>query len=301
MKSAVYLITFLEVVNRSTMAEAARQLKITPAAVSKHIQALENELGLQLLKRSTRRVELTANGKIYYEHAKLILKAYADAEIAVSKSKGEPSGLLKVVTGPHFGNHYLLPHLKEFKQRYPKVTLHVGSMQEMPDLEKEMIDVVMGLTSGFPSNCIVQTLLKAKWVLCATPSYLDKYGIPIKPAGLVDHQIITHTSRRPDNRIIFKTGESIYFEPALYFNDTRAMLRSALQDNGIVMLHDYIVENDIKEKRLVPLLGKHMEQEKTIPLYIAHLQTSQVHPKIRAFIDFMLEILKRDHVSMTET
>lgn len=299
MQNPILLLTFIEVVNRTTMANAARHLKITPAAVSKHIQMLENELGIQLFRRSTRRIELTPAGLVYFEHAKLILEAYQQAEAAISHSKEEPSGILKLVCGPQIGNLYVIPHLKEFLSRYPKLRLHIELTQTMPDLEKEKVDVVVGLSTGIPQNCMQRTLTHARWIFCASPEYIEKYGIPNKPSDFVHHRIITHTMRRPNNIITFKTGESIHFEPFLYFNDTRAMRRSALHGVGIVQLHDYIVADDLKANRLVEIISKYTEQKKTIPIHISYLQTSHVHVKVRKFVDFMVEVFSsRKYLSL---
>lgn len=262
MINPAWLVSFIEVVNRSSMAGASRHLRITPAAVSKHILSLENELGAQLFKRSTRRIDLTPEGQLYFEHAKCILEAYQQAEAAISHTKDEPSGILKLVCGPQIGNLYVIPHLKEFLERYPKLRLHIELTQTMPDLEKEKVDIVVGLSTGIPVNCIQRTLTHARWVFCASPEYLKKHGTPGKPSDLVQHQIITRMQRQPNNRIEFKTGESIQFEPYLYFNDTRAIRRSVLQGLGIGQLHDYIIAEDLKENRLVEILSRHTEQKK---------------------------------------
>lgn len=293
MINPLLLLTFIEVVNRGNMAAAANHLRITPAAVSKHILALENALGMQLLKRSTRRIDLTHEGQLYFEHAKNILEAYQQAEAAISHSKDEPSGILKLVCGSQIGNLYVIPHLKEFLTRYPKLRLQVELTQTMPDLEREKVDVVVGLSTGIPFNCIQRTLMHARWVFCASPEYLQHYGIPKRPSDLAQHRIITRTQRQPNNSIAFKTGESIQFEPYLYFSDTRAIRRSALHGLGIAQLHDYIVADDLRENRLVEILSEHMEQKKTIPIHISYLQTTHVHIKIRKFIDFIVDVVAR--------
>ncbi len=293
MINPIWLISFIEVVNRVTMADAARHLRITSAAVSKHILSLENELGIQLLKRSTRRIDLTPEGLLYFEHSKRILEAYQQAEAAVSHSKEEPSGLLKLVCGPQIGNLYVIPHLNEFLSRYPKLRLHVELTQTMPDLEKENVDVVVGLSGGIPSNWMQRTLTHARWVFCASPDYLNKYGVPKKPADLAQHQVITRLQRQPNNRIDFKTGESVVFEPYLYFNDTRAIRRSAIHGLGIAQLHDYIISTDLKENKLVEILHKYTEQNKTIPIHISYFPASHIHIKIRKFLDFMVEVAAR--------
>src|ERR1700722_11922207 len=293
MINPVWLVSFIEVVNRSTMACASRHLKITSAAVSKHILALENVLGIQLLKRLTCWIDLRPEGILYFEHAKRILEAYQQAEAAISHSKEEPSGILKLVCGPQIGNLYVIPYLKEFLERYPKLRLHIELTQTMPDLEKEKVDVVVGLTRGIPVHCIQRTFTHARWVFCASPEYLKKYGMPKKPTDLTQHQIITRIQRQPNNLIEFKTGESILFEPYLYFNDTRAIRRSVLHGLGIAQLHDYIIADDLKENRLVEILNKYTEEKNTMPVHISYFPASHVHIKIRRFLDFMVEVAAR--------
>jgi DNA-binding transcriptional LysR family regulator len=188
---------------------------------------------------------------------------------------------------------YVIPYLKEFLDRYPKLRLHIKFTQTMPDLEKEKVDIIVGLSEGIPVHYIQRTLIHARWVFCASPDYLKKHGVPKKPSDLPQHQIITRIQREPNNCIEFKTGESILFEPYLYFNDTRAIRRSALQGLGIAQLHDYIIADDLKEKRLIEVLNKHTEQKKTIPIHISYFPTPHVHIKIRRFLDFMVEVAAR--------
>lgn len=230
---------------------------------------------------------------IYFEHAKRILEAYQQAEAAVSHSKEEPSGELKLVCGPQIGNLLVIPFLKEFLERYSIIRLSLEFTQTMPDLEKEKVDIVIGLSQGIPSHWIQKTLIYARWVMCASPEYLKKHGTPKKPSDLTRHQIITRVQRQPNNRMEFMTGESIPFEPYLYFNDTRAMRRCAVQGLGIALLHDYIVADDLKEQRLVEILNKHMEKKKTIPVHISYMPATQLHIKIRLFLDFMAEVAAR--------
>lgn len=291
MRNLTQIATFVEVVNRHSFADTARHLKLTPAAVSKQIHLLEKELGVQLLQRSTRSIDLTPAGAIYFEHAKHILEACQQADAAISKTKEEVSGILKVICGPHFGQQHVLPHIKEFMARYPKLHLHIEFAQAIPDLEKEKVDLIMGLSSGIPQNCIQRKLIYARNVLCASPEYLKTHGIPKKPADLSKHDIIAHSMSRPNDVIEFKNGEKIYVNPILYFNDTRAMRFCALEGLGIVELHDYIVEDDLANNRLTEILTNYVERQKRISLFVAYPQTAHVHLRVRTFIDFILEKL----------
>jgi len=289
MRSFKQLLAFVEVVNRNGFAAAARALAMTPAAISKLISSLEEDLGVQLLRRSTRRIELTPEGALYFSHAKQILASLTAADAEISQALEEPSGLLKVICGPHFGSQYLLPHLAEFLSRYPKLRLDIELTQIIPDLEKEKIDLILGLSTAIPAHCVQRRLILARQILCAAPAYLEKYGVPEKPSDLTKHAIITHSKSRPNDALSFKNGETVHFEPLLYFNDTRAMRSSALAGIGIVALHDYIVQDAIKQKSLVEILGKYREQKKTIPLFVAYPQTGHLHKRVRCLIDFVLE------------
>jgi DNA-binding transcriptional LysR family regulator len=291
MRSTVQLLTFIEVVNRRSLAAAARALNITPAAVSKQILTLEKELRVQLLTRTTRRLELTPAGITYFEHAKRIIEAFQQAEAALSESTQEPAGLLKVVSGTHFGSLYLVPHLGEFHKRYPKIDLHIEFTQTIPDLEKEKIDAVVGLSVGIPPNWIMRRLYSSRKVLCAAPNYLDKHGTPRKPTDIAKHRIITHTCRKPNNVVTFKNDVNIMVNPILYFNDTDAMRSCALQGVGLVELHDYIVADDLESGALVEVLSNHSKQTK-IDVITAYAPTVHLHVKVRRFLDFVIEKCK---------
>jgi DNA-binding transcriptional LysR family regulator len=294
MINPVWLTSFVEVVNFLSMVNAARHLKLTPAAVSKHIMLLEQKLCLPLLKRSTRKVELTEEGELYFEQAKKILEAYEQAEGAISHLKEEPAGKLKILCGPHIGNTHVIPHLGQFMEKYPKIRPYLEVTQTMPDLEKEQVDVIVGLTLGIPAHWIQRTLMPTRWVFCASSEYLAKYGTPKAPSDLQSHRIITRVQRRPNNLIEFKNGESILFDPYLYCNDTRAMRRAALHGLGIVQLHDYIISEDLKQGRLIEILPEYMEQKQTVSVHLSYRPSAQIHSKVRLFIDFIIEITQKN-------
>ncbi len=127
----------------------------------------------------------------------------------------------------------------------------------------------MGFSKSIPPNCIQRCLIYARNVLCASPQYLKTNGTPRKPADLVNHRVIAH-KRQSNNVLTFKNGDNIYFEAPICLNDTRAIKTCALANLGIVQLHDYIVEKELKMKTLVEILGTYMEQKKNIPLYVAY-------------------------------
>lgn len=290
MHSFYQVITFVEVVERQSFASAARHLQISSAAVSKHVSNLEKRLRLQLLKRSTRKIALTSEGTLYYEHCKRIVNAINEADAAISDVQEEASGVLKVICGPQFGSKYVIPNIRKFLEKYPLVVPMIEFTQTIPDLEKEKVDVIIGLSSSIPVNCIQKRLLFARNVICASPEYLKKQGMPKKINDLHNHRLIAHTLGKAKT-IVFANGEEVNLDPILLFNDTRAIRAAVLEGIGIAELHHYIVEEDLKNGTLIELLPKCKEQKNTIPLYVAYPQTDFVHIKVRRFIDFFSQTI----------
>lgn len=288
MTNILHILTFIEVINRNSFAAAARHLKLTPAAVSKHISSLEQSLHTQLLKRSTHQLQPTPEGEIYYHHAKKIIESISDAKAAISDMKSEPAGKLKVVCGPEFGNLYVLPHLKEFLKTHPKLHLEIVFTLQIPDIENEKIDLLLGFSRNIPQNCIIRPLIEARDVICASPDYLKIHGTPKKPKDLLNHAIITHT-RWPNDVLSFKNREEVTFTPILRLNDTRAITTSALNGIGIVQLHDYIVRKALKTGELVEILVDYCQPKKKISIYAAYPQTPYVHINTNTFIKFIQE------------
>ncbi len=200
------LATFIQVAENSSFAKTARSMKLSTAAVSKQIGLLEDSLGVQLLHRSTRRVELSEIGQIYYEHCKRIMSELSEADAAISKTHQEPFGELKVTSGRHFGERYIVPHLADFIKSYPKVRINLELAERIPDLEKEGVDILIGMSLPGPPDSIQRVIEKTRYVLSASPAYLKKFGIPKKPEDLIEHRYITHSMRHPDDVIFFKNS-----------------------------------------------------------------------------------------------
>jgi DNA-binding transcriptional LysR family regulator len=278
--------TFYWVAMYGNFAKAARELGVSTAAVSKQISALEHKLGASLIARSTRRFALTELGAAYFEQCRKIVAQLKEAEAFMAASKGEASGALRVTAGPHFSEHYIVPHLSEFMRLYPKIQLDLELAERMPDLEEEGIDVLIGMSMSGPPNCVQKKIAETKYVLCASPAYIAKHGMPQNPEDLVGHKYITHSMRLPEDVIHFRGGKEIRLDPVLRLNNTMAMFQCAQSDIGIVKLHDYVVTQAIQGGRLVEILGKYMGP--ALPIYVCYQRAKYVAPKVRRFIDFVL-------------
>lgn len=275
---------FISVVDENGFAAAARKNSVSTAAISRQISALEEELGVELLQRTTRQIFLTEIGNEYYQQCKKMLNQLQDAENAIAGSQHEATGILTIASSPHFALRYLFPYLSQFMELNPKLQIRFNFAERFPDLVKEEIDVLFGVSMEGPPELVRRRITTTRYVICASPKYLKKFGMPKVPSDLVNHRYITHTMRKPDNMITFKDDKKIYIDPYLWLNDSRMMRECAIKDMGVVKLHDYMVADALKEKKLIEILSEFKESPQSVYLYFQ--QRRYLQPKIRKFIDF---------------
>lgn len=275
---------FISVVEQNGFAAAARKEGVSTAAISRQVTRLESDLGVELLQRTTRKISLTAVGAEYYQYAKKALADLIEAEIAISNSLAEPTGILSVTSNRYFAMKYLIPQLPAFIALNPKLQVKIELAERFPDLTEENIDLIFGVSIEGPSALVRRQVAVTRYVLCASPIYLEKYGEPRVATDLSKHLYITHSMRKPDNIITLKDNKKIYVEPTLWLNDSRAMCECAIQGMGIVRLHDYIVADALANGSLIELLPEFCERNQ--PIYLYYQQSRYLQPKIRRFIDF---------------
>ena len=279
--------TFVLISELGSLAAVARVLCISPAAVSKQLTRLEAELGLQLVVRSTRKLDLTEVGINYAFQCRRILEEVEAATALISQIKVVPNGKLKVVSGRHFASYYIVPYIKEFLLKYPNIELNLELAERVPDLSTEAIDILIGMSISATGDAIQKRIGTTNYSFCASPGYLKEFGVPEKPQDLKNHRYIAHSMRKPDNELVFHNKEVISLFPFLRVNDAETMLNFALDGLGIVKLHHYVVKKHIREGSLIEILGSYSASE--IPIYVAYPQRRFIASKVRCFIDFVTE------------
>jgi DNA-binding transcriptional LysR family regulator len=289
MTDLTHIKTFILTAELRSLAKVARKLGISPAAVSKQLTKLEMELGVQLLIRSTRKIELTEIGISYSIQCRKILEEVDAANSLVSNVKATPNGTLKVVSGRHFATSFIVPYIKEFLTKYPKIELDLELAERIPDLNSEGIDIMIGMSIPATGEAIQRRIGSTSYVLAASPEYLKKFGIPKTPSDLKDHRYITHSMRKPDNELSLGK-EIVTLSSYIKLNDTQTMLQLALEGLGIVNLHRYVVEDYLKKGTLKEILVSYNKND--VPLYVAYPQRRYVSSKVRCFIDFITEKIK---------
>lgn len=281
--------TFVLVSERQSLVVAARALSLSSAAVSKQLIVLEKELGLQLMIRTTRCVELTQMGKSYYEQCKRILEEVDIAASLVQQMKTTPRGSLKIVSGHYFAAAHIVPHLKEFLDLFPDVYIHLELAERLPNFDEEGVDILIGMSLPATGNVIQRKIATTRCCFCASPAYFKKFGIPKVPRDLLHHQHIIHSMRSPPNVLAFPNKEEITLDPYLCVNDSKTMVKLAEEGLGIIKTQYSLVHKQLRGKTLVEVLSSYVERE--IPLYVAFPERRYVPSKVRCFIDFILSKL----------
>jgi DNA-binding transcriptional LysR family regulator len=283
---------FVAVVEEGGFAAAARRNQISPAAVSKQVAALEEEVGVPLLRRSTRAVALTEPGRLFYEQSQRILEEVNEARALAMQMRAEPAGLLRVFSGRHFARRYIIPALSDYVSKYPLVDLDLHLVERMPNMERERVDILLGMSVSAAGDVIQRCILRTRYVFCAAPAYLETEGPIERPADLRQHRFITHSMRQPNDVLEFQGGQELSLKPFLRVNDTETMRTLALEGLGVIKVHEYVVSQDLADGRLVECLEGYTKEE--LPIWLAYRQQRHVPPKLRSFIDF---ILTRTHGS----
>lgn len=275
---------FITVTEEASFASASKKLKISSPAISRQIAALEKSLGVLLLQRTTRKLMLTDAGEIYFHECKKILADLKLVDESITRSQKEASGVLHVLSNRYFAEQYLLPRLKQFMIKNPKLHLKLELAERFPDLSEESIDIIFGISMEGPPNLVQKQVASTRYVLCASPQYIKSAGMPKHPNDLKMHHYITHSMRKPDNVIPLDKKRDVMVNPYLSFNDCAAMLSVAINGMGLVRLHDYIVKDALMSGKLIEILPQY--HQKAIPVFLYYAQNKYLHPKIRKFIDF---------------
>lgn len=278
------------VVSSGSFAEAARRLGVTRSAISKAITQLEQELGVRLLDRTTRRVTPTEAGLAYYERCLAILAQISETEAQVSRLHDEPKGVLKVNGPMSFGTLYLGSAIADFMDRYRDLKVELTLSDRMIDPLEEGVDVTVRIGAMVDSSLIARRISTARVLLVASPEYLARNGMPKTPADLVGHKCLHygHSTTVPRWQLT-DNGTSITVPVAacLSSNNGDTLRDAALKGIGIARQPSFIVGSDIAAGRLVVVLPDFPPQDVTI--HALYAPNRFLAAKSRVFIDFLVE------------
>jgi DNA-binding transcriptional LysR family regulator len=291
MNGASEMTAFVRAVELGGFSNAARELELTPSAISKLVTRLEDRLGVRLLNRTTRRLALTPEGEAYFHRCQRILADIRDAEDEVARFRSEPRGLLRINVGTAFGMHQLTPALPEFLARHPEIQVELTVTDRVVDLIEEGADLGIRLGTLPDSSLVARKICELERVVCASPAYLRKHGTPRKPEDLLRHNCLNITYSSALRRWAFAGPEGVrHVEVAgtVTASTAEALLQLALLGVGIIRLSDAIVGAAIREGRLVRLLHD-VHHAEPLPLHAVYPHGRHRSPRVAAMIDFLVE------------
>ncbi|MCK6451513.1 MAG: LysR family transcriptional regulator [Alphaproteobacteria bacterium] len=292
---------FVRVVEAGGFTAAARTLGMTPSAISKLVGRLEDRLGARLFRRTTRRLSLTQEGEAFYRHGARIAADIAEAERAVSELGRVARGTLRVNAAMNFGHHQIEPILAEFLDRYPEMRIDLTLSDSFVNLVEEEVDVAIRAGHLADSSLVARKLGEFGRVIVATPAYLERHGTPATPADLARHNCIMFGNHQPhlnqwpflpaaDDKQDGRSSEPRHIAVSgnVVANNGETVVQLALHGVGIARLSEFAVGDAIRKGQLISLLQDSHAPER-MPISAVYLPPKGTQPKVRAFVDFLLE------------
>lgn len=276
---------FLKVAESGGFAEAGRQLSLSAPTVTRAVSKLEDAIGARLLVRTTRAVRLTDAGERYAKDCREILGAVEEAETNASGAHARPRGQLTITTSVLFGQKYVMPIVTDFLEQFQEVSANVLLLDRVVNLVEEGVDLAIRIGHLPDSSYSAIKVGTVRRVVCASPDYLERYGIPIKPADLQNHRIVATSSTPAPLTWRFYNGEAhnVSIEPQLLCNTNTAAIDVACSGWGITRALSYQVGSELLAGKLQTVLGEF--EEAPLPIHIVHPDGLKASAKVRSFID----------------
>lgn len=284
------MVIFSHVVKAGSFTGAAKRLGIAKSAVSKHVSLLEKNTGAILINRSTRSLSLTDIGETYYQSCSQLISILENTRNTTEALQDEPRGLLRISSPSSFGIDHVAPLLNQFLQQYPDLTAELQLDDNIIDMTQEGIDIAIRVGWLPDSNLRARKLKDSQMLLCASPDYLERYGMPTTPDELTQHEWIIFSALPTPYHYTFtknKTSKKIQVKGRLKTNNGHAVRKLVLESAGISALSNFVVGDDLKNGNLIQLLPEyHIDIVSVYAVFhTQHLQQA----KIRTFIDFLVE------------
>lgn len=289
-------IVLAKIAETGGLSSAARELGMTPSAVSKSLSLLEEQLGVLLVRRTTRAVTLTTHGKMFFQRVSRILADVEDALDEVGDLRSQTKGDLHISCSIAFGCSQLVGIISRYKERYPDVNIHISLDDRLVNLGEENIDIALRITDATDGPYAARMLTQIRWVYCATPQYLEQHGRPQKPQDLKpqNHQLLIYPAMTNGGAWTYwhkGTVEQIKINASLECNSSLALLNFTLAHQGIACLPTYVADKHIKNGEIEVLFPDY-QAASLHTLYAMYFQSRYKNPLIRTFVDFIRDDLK---------
>lgn len=292
----LHLMTiFVAVADAQSFAGGARHLGMSPPAVTRAISALEERLGVRLLTRTTRIVRVTEAGLRYLEDARRIIAEVDEADEAAAGVNAEPRGILRITAPALFGRMFVTPAIVDYLQRYPAIDVHSLFLDRVVNLIEEGLDVGMRIGHLPDSSMKAVKVGQVRRVVCASPAYLARRGIPELPGDLRKHTLISASGLSPTaewNFIENGRGLSVRIQPRLIVTTNDAAIEAAIAGFGLTRLLSYQIAPYLASGQLRIVLSEY--ELAPLPIHVTHREGRQSAAKVRTFVDTIVQRLRSD-------
>jgi DNA-binding transcriptional LysR family regulator len=283
---------FVKVGETGSFAGAGRQLNMSPPAVTRIVSSLEETIGARLLTRTTRSVRLTDAGSRYLEDCERLLHELNEVEAAAAATFGKPTGTLSITAPSMFGSLFVMPLVTEFLDTHPEVIGRAVFADRIVNLMEEEVDVAIRIGHLPDSGYAAIRVGEVRRVICGSPAYFQRKGIPEMPSDLAEHRIIATTNAWSSLEWKFGMREktNVRIAPRLFCSTNEAAILAAVDGWGITRVLSYQIAARLDTGELRTVLSDH--EEETLPIHVVHSDGRHASAKVRSFVDFAVARLR---------
>ncbi|HKT85650.1 MAG TPA: LysR family transcriptional regulator [Novosphingobium sp.] len=283
---------FVRVAETESFAETARHMHMSAPSVTRAVAALEDLIGARLFVRTTRSVKLTEAGARYFEDCRRILSDIAEAEAAAAGSYATPTGTLAVTASAMFGQMHVLPIVTEYLDCFPTMRARTFFVDRPVNIVEEGIDVAVRIGHLPDSGITAIKVGTVRHVVCASPAYLDRHGVPSTPADLRQHRVAASTSAWASPEWRFDGDQRVTVDPVLQCNSNEAVIATARAGWGLTRVLHYQIGPHLLSGELQIVLSDF--EEPPLPIHVLYPEARHAPAKVRAFIDMAVTRLREN-------
>ena len=284
-----FITLFIQVAEQGSFAAVAEQLGVDRSVVTRQIAALEKQLGVQLIIRSTRKQALTSAGRLYLERAKAIIDLVESAESEIQEERLLPKGMIRISLPLSFGVRHLAPVLARFVAQYPEVNLHLEYDDNLVNTSEQGLDLAIRVTHEPAPNDIVRRLGECRLMMVGSPDYLKRYGVPVHPSELTEHICLQY---RQNSRWVFEVeGKTVAVNTSgrVQANNGDALAQAAVHGLGLTMLPDFIAWEYLENGLLLPVLDDYCQSK--LGIYAVLPTNHYIPQRVRILLEYLIENL----------
>lgn len=296
MNSISDLATFVEVVRAGSFVGAAQRLGMTPSGISKKISRFEMRLKVRLFNRTTRSLSLTDAGNLLFNRGSDILDSVDETEKLIKELSASPQGTLRIAASDAFSKEVLVPFLTEFIERYPKLHTQIVPGDGAIDILDNRVDLAIRFERPTNSSFVFKRVLNDPWVICASPVYLERFGIPLTPNELTQHRTLLIRAYGQDHKHwqFSESGVTTEVRLAPVFSGIGLVVKeAALEGLGVARLASFLVRSELNNNTLVPLLQNFRKTDERA-IYMVYPNRQYLPLKVRVLVDELSDFISKE-------